>query len=303
MTIKYLEELAHCVDYEDRTPIENRQIGWTWSEVGVLTYVLKDLVGRQLIMVKYHSRNYMCYEVTEKGRDVVGSRLQEGDSNVEEIASIPLPDDMFSNIVGYDDVKSLLRNILNLPKPVHVLLSGPPALAKTLFLWEIERVGGDDALWIIGSASSKSDVWDLLAERRPRWLLVDELEKMETRELTGLLSIMEGGRLVRAKTGRRLDEKLTLCVVAAANITRKLAPELLSRFAVKAMKPYDQETFIQVVSNVLVLNEGVEHSTAKNIAEKLAPLTQDVRDAIRVARLAENISVDSAITILGFGQC
>ena len=47
-----------------------------------------------------------------------------------------ISDQLFSNIVGYNDIKKLFRMSLSSEKPVHVLLVGPPASAKTLFMLE-----------------------------------------------------------------------------------------------------------------------------------------------------------------------
>ena len=40
---------------------------------------------------------------------------------------------LFDNIVGYDDIKTLFNLSFSSEKPVHILLVGPPASAKTLF--------------------------------------------------------------------------------------------------------------------------------------------------------------------------
>ncbi|MDP3064843.1 MAG: AAA family ATPase [Chloroflexota bacterium] len=86
-----------------------------------------------------------------------------------------------------------------------------------------------------------------MAERQPRILLVDELDKMAAADMGALLSLMEGGRLVRAKVGRRLNEQVELWVVAATNNLRVLAPELLSRLAVRRLHAYTRTEFREVV--------------------------------------------------------
>lgn len=67
-------------------------------------------------------------------------------------------------------------------KPVRVLLAGPPALAKTLFLLDIERACGEKAIWLVDSATSKAGLWDLVAERQPQVLLIDELDNLRLAE-------------------------------------------------------------------------------------------------------------------------
>jgi Holliday junction DNA helicase RuvB len=44
------------------------------------------------------------------------------------------PDNFFEYIIGYYDVKRFLKMSINADEPVHVLLVGPPASAKTMFI-------------------------------------------------------------------------------------------------------------------------------------------------------------------------
>jgi len=78
-------------------------------------------------------------------------------------------------------------------------------------------VCGGQAIWLVGSATSKAGLWDLVAEREPGVLLIDELDKMNAADTAALLSLMEGGRLVKAKKGRTLDVTVPIKVVAATN--------------------------------------------------------------------------------------
>jgi len=43
-------------------------------------------------------------------------------------------DKIFEYVVGYDDIKKVFRMALKSDEPIHVLLVGPPASAKTMFL-------------------------------------------------------------------------------------------------------------------------------------------------------------------------
>jgi len=167
-----------------------------------------------------------------------------------------------------------------------------------LFLWDIEQVCGERALWLVGSATSKAGLWDLVAEREPRFLLVDELDKMSAADTAALLSLMEGGRLVRAKKGRTLDVTVPVRVVAATNQVTRLSPELKSRFAIRTLKPYDAAQYRKVVKGVLIRREDVNPRLAEEIAQKLDGKSQDVRDAVRVARLSPQLSTDKAISLL-----
>jgi len=244
----------------------------------------------------YESNSYHGYRLSQKARALLSGGPAPTEHPSEE--GLVLPDDLFADIIGHDEVKELLRASLLAPKPVHVLLSGPPALAKTLFLWDIERACGERGVWLVGSATSKAGLWDLVAERQPRVALIDELDKMNAADTAALLSMMEGGRLVRAKKGRELDIAHLVWVVAATNRLHGLSPELLSRFAVRRLEPYRREEYLTVVRGVLVRREGAEPGLAEEIAQRLDGRSQDVRDAVRVARLAPQLGVDKAIRLL-----
>ena len=181
---------------------------------------------------------------------------------------------------------------------MHVLLAGPPALAKTLFLWDIAQAAGERAIWLVGSATSKAGLWDLVAERQPQVLLIDELDKMNAADTAALLSMMEGGRLVRAKKGRELNLAHPLWVIAATNRLDVLSPELKSRFAVRKIEAYSRSDFLTVVKGVLARRENVPSDIAEQIASKLDGKTQDVRDAVRVARLVPQLGVEKAARLL-----
>ena len=78
----------------------------------------------------------------------------------------------------------------------------------------------------------------------------------------------------------------------------KLSPELKSRFAIRTLKPYDVAQCRKVVKGVLVRREYVNPELAEEIAQKLEGKSQDVRDAVRVARLSPQLSTDKAIGLL-----
>ena len=209
-----------------------------------------------------------------------------------------LPADLFEDIVGHGEVKELLRAAVLAARPVHVLLVGPPALAKSLFLWELEEALGERCWWALGSAASKAGLLEVLLERRPWMLLVDELDKMDGRDMAALLSAMEGGRLSRTKVGKMSREALELRVAASANDTRRLPPELLSRFAIRRVEPYTPVQFREVVVGVLTKREKLPLELAEEVARALGGKTQDVRGAVRAARLAPQLGVERAVRLL-----
>ncbi len=273
-------------------------IGWSWRHVRIWPATLNRLFKDGYLENVFRSNSYTGYRLSETGK----AAANQDNGATQEIRpqdlKISLSDDLFEDIIGHDDTKALLTACMLTDKPVHVLLAGPPALAKTLFLWDIERALGEKAIWLVGSATSKAGLWDLVAERQPQVLLIDELDKMNVADTAALLSMMEGGRLVRAKKGRELNISNPLRVLAATNRLEKLSPELRSRFAIRKLTAYSRDDFLTVVKEVLIKREGLKPELAEQITTCLDGLTQDVRDATRVARLASSLGVERAIRIL-----
>jgi len=209
-----------------------------------------------------------------------------------------LPPTLFEEIAGHEDVKELLRACVLLERPVHVLLVGPPALAKSLFLLELERALGDRAQWLLGSSTSKAGLLDLLLEKEPWLLLIDELERMNPKDHDVLLSLMEGGRIAIQKRGIKTRKELNIRVVAASNDMKKIPPPLLSRFAIKRVRPYSQEEFVEVVKKVLQRREGLSEEEALEVASLLSGRTVDIRDAVRTARLSRKVGIQRAVELL-----
>ncbi|MDD5501446.1 MAG: MoxR family ATPase [Candidatus Omnitrophica bacterium] len=294
-----LELLFEIAKFEDSQNMDELRMGWSWRHVRIWPATLSRLFKDGYLENVFRSNSYTGYRLSDLGKKLAAGVETEAS---KEVPSEPIPaDGLFGDIIGHEDVKELLIACLLAEKPVHVLLAGPPALAKTLFLWDIERAAGERAIWLVGSATSKAGLWDLVAERQPQIILIDELDKMNAADTAALLSMMEGGRLVRAKKGRELDLSNPLRVIAASNRLHMLSPELRSRFAIRQMNPYRRNEYLIVVKGVLVRRENLEQELAEEIANRLDGLSQDVRDAVRVARLAPQLGVEKAIKLLGVG--
>lgn len=292
-----IEALKRMADFESTMADDQKSLGWSWRDVQTFTGQINKLMVMGLVKCTYSSNRYTNYMLTDKGIELAKSGQQEKPIVLET----PLPtldlSSLFNEIVGYDDLKTLIKESMTLEKPIHVLMYGPPSIAKSLFLLDIEHTVGDAALPLLGSATSHAGMWDLIAERHPRYLLLDEVEKLSLQDMGGLLSLMEHQRIIRAKVGRRLDEEVNCRVFASANRISKLPPELLSRFWKWQLFEYNANEYVKVVESVLISREGVSQSDAHNVAMGLVGKTHDVRDAIRVARLSKRIGVEKALAL------
>jgi Holliday junction DNA helicase RuvB len=294
ISLEEREILSRMEEVEKSMDEPHLNIGWSWQDVATWPAIINKLIVKRLVRVAISTNSGTGYRVTEEGKLAAIAEIHPVQTEPERIDDTTL----FSGIVGYDNIKELMKTSLALDKPVHILLYGPPAIAKSMFLWEIERVYGSQCLPFIGSATSHAGMWDMLIERRPRILLIDELEKMNLTDTAGLLSLMEYGRIIRAKVGRSIDEKITVWVFATANRITSIPPELLSRFAKQELAEYSDQEFIIVVKNILQRNEELDEDSAALVAEKLVGRTHDIRDAVRVARMSKRIGVPRAIELL-----
>ena len=193
---------------------------------------------------------------------------------------------LFENIVGYSDVKRLFHLSLSSERPVHLLLVGPPASAKTLFMLECMRL--ERSYFTLGSHSTKSGMIDYLFDKRPRYLIVDEIEHMPMKDQTALLSLMEAGIISETKFQKTRNTHLKTWVFASSNATDRMLTPLLSRFVVLHFKQYSFGSFHEVCAHMLS-REGITPDVAAAIAEAvwIKLKSKDIRDCIKIGRLAK----------------
>jgi Holliday junction DNA helicase RuvB len=71
---------------------------------------------------------------------------------------------------------------------------------------------------------------------------------------------------------------------------------------VRKIQAYNRSDYLTVVKGVLIRREGVDEATAAEIANRLDGRTQDVRQAVNVARLVPQLGVEKAIKLILGGQ-
>jgi replication-associated recombination protein RarA len=100
---------------------------------------------------------------------------------------------LFLNIEGYSDIKDIIIRALETDENYNLLLIGPPASSKTLFLMAILDIR-KDAVYFDGS-NTTNRILDVLQEERPKIICIDELDKMPRTFQNQLLNFMESGRV------------------------------------------------------------------------------------------------------------
>src|SRR5947199_3337065 len=105
---------------------------------------------------------------------------------------------LFPDIIGYDHIKRLFNMALRSDSAIHILLVGPPASAKTMFLTSLMH-HLKNSYFADGSASSKAGMIDYVFANSPRYLLIDEIDKMARKDQAFFLNLMETGIVVETK--------------------------------------------------------------------------------------------------------
>ena len=195
----------------------------------------------------------------------------------------------FENIVGNVDIKLILNKAILSKKPVNVLLVGKPGCAKTMFLTEI-MYSIKKSYFTVGSNTTKAGLVNQLFEKEPKYLLIDELDKMSGNDQVSLLNLMETGLISETKFNKTRQMELTSWVFATANSRQKIIEPLLSRFFIVEIPEYTFEEFKEIAIARL-RKENVDKILAVTIAEKVWNElgSSDVRDVVKVARLASSI--------------
>jgi len=226
-----------------------------------------------------------------------------GAEEVEEVRQEgKLTGDIFSPIMGYDDVKELLVEALRGNRRVHWLMIGPPATAKSLFLLCIERALEGQVYYATGSRVSGPGLTEALINRRPRVLLLDEVDKTPQDALSTLLSMMETGDVVETRYRKERRTKIETIVVAAANSDRNIPPELMSRFDYPLyFKPYRREEFINVCAGYLTRFEETPEQIARYAAERCWEANErDVRKVRGLVRMLREPTFEEVDRLIAF---
>jgi len=200
-------------------------------------------------------------------------------------------DFLFNSITGYSDIKKLLiRSILSKEK-VHLLLTGPPATSKTVFILEMSKEL-DDTRFIDGTATSGIGIIDFLfSHPDTKILLIDEIEKLTRRDQTILYNLMETGILTELKSQKTKglrQQKMNVKIFATCNDLDKLTSPLKSRFLKLELPEYTWNEFLTISNNLI--KTRFKHLDEK-IANKIAEIvwynlkTKDIRDCLQIAKL------------------
>jgi holliday junction DNA helicase RuvB len=198
-------------------------------------------------------------------------------------------DNFFNQIIGYYDVKRFLKMSINADEPVHILLIGPPASAKTMFIESMMKL--NNSYFTDGGNSTKAGMLEYIFDNKPKYLLIDEIDKMSTKDQTFLLNLMETGIVSETKHGKTRAEVLKTWVIASSNDILNIISPLKSRFFIIELEPYSYEQFYQITVSLLTkqhkVNEEIAKTTAYMVWNRMR--SRNMRDCVRIGRMAKSV--------------
>jgi MoxR-like ATPase len=233
-------------------------------------------------------------EVNRKLKPMIGQQIVTRQEVVQQ------SEEFFSEIVGYSDVKELFMKCIQ-SNNMHVILDGPPASAKSLFLYEMLRNLGYDAYFVDCTNASGPGLVDYLFENDVKYLLLDEVEKMSKSDHNVLLNLMETGILTSTKVRKTGSKKMDISIYATTNDIEELSKPFRSRFMEFSLPPYTYDEFCDI--SVKLLGKRYDHD--KELSLKIADTvwykieSRDIRDLLQVGKLSKTLDdVDFVVNTL-----
>jgi replication-associated recombination protein RarA len=187
----------------------------------------------------------------------------------------------FESVQGYDDIKNIINRALDGEENFNLMLLGPPSSSKIVFLMEIMKACKDAEYFDCSNTTSR--ILDILEQKKPKVILLDELEKMSRPFQNQLLNFLESGHVKVTQMHRNYDFEIKSCkVFATANEGSRLSKPLASRFRKLYLLKYTKEEFVRIAAKVC---PKLPYNTAQMIGEEVFKVEGSIRDVISISRL------------------
>lgn len=310
---EYIEILEKIIEYEKQLDPEefedsrslerhnkeegtNHDVHWRNTKIGYHPSKLYQLEVQGFIDRIQNSNSRTTYSMSswrDEIEDIVKKFKNKYDGNTR-IEMHDFPDEneleemgIFDDVVGYEDVKFLMRRAMSADDIVNVLLVGPKGSAKTVFLMCINKL--DKSEYISGQPTTGPGFYDVMFEEKPRYVAIDEIDNADAKTQKSLADYTETGILVETKgNNKRRKLKTNTKTFAAANRMSDIIDEIANRFVDLHFEPYTHSEFIEVCEHIIPRNEDKSKKEAKMIAEAVWDFEGfgNVRKALQAARLS-----------------
>lgn len=317
----YIEEVEKIIEYEennddgeaDSSILKNYNdkngcdltVKWSHKDVGVHPTRLYQLEMNGFLERVFDSNNQTLYSIPDRARlkrelNEITEVYEDGVQKVKH--EFPDKEDIegvFSDVVGYNDVKWLMKKAMASDDIVNVVLVGPPGSGKTVFLRCIRKM--EDAAFISGRRTSESGFTDKMFEETPRYMCIDELDDMRKEHQVALSDYTEEGRIVETKGNNKRRELVTNTkTFASANSLGDVVDQIEDRFTDLHFDRYTLDEFEDVCVNILSSDYGASPEHSRDIAEAVWDMEGfgNVRKAEDVAALSDGDDPERVIRVL-----
>lgn len=206
---------------------------------------------------------------------------------------------MFNNIFGLDDLKvNMYRSIIS-EESLNLLLVGPPATSKTLFMTTIQEKSNDVFYFDAANTTGAGLIEQLYQHRTTKKIIIDEIDKLKKNDQNVLLGLLNNQRVDKdLKSGSYHFEMPNLKVFATSNSLKNLSKPLRSRFQEYHLPEYTDSEFVSVVNFCLAEKFTAETSTL--IAQALLKAgKKDARAAITISKqVLKNDTLEDIVKII-----
>lgn len=299
-----LEQNLDPEDFKDRGSLErfndnndtDHDVYWRNTDIAAHPSKLYQLEINGFIDRVVDTNSTTCYSMSDY-REEIAELVTEFKNKYDDGTRIEMhdfPDEdeleemgIFDDVVGYDDIKFLMRRAMTADDIVNILLVGPKGSAKTVFLMCINKL--DNSEYISGKPTTGPGFYDVMFDETPRYVAIDEIDNADSGTQKALADYTETGILVEAKgNNKRRKMKTNTKTFAAANRINDIVDEIANRFVDLHFEPYTRNEFIEVCEHIIPRNEN----KSKNEATKIAKAVWDfegfgnVRKALQAARLS-----------------
>jgi hypothetical protein len=162
-----------------------------------------------------------------------------------------------------------------------MIFIGALSSGKTLFLQGIMEMRKDAVYFDATNMTSK--ILDVLAEKRPKIICIEEIEKASRVWLEKLLNFLESGRVKVDQKNKSYDFYIRGAkVFSTCNDINRLSKPLQSRFRKIFLPRYSESEFLDVCEKVL---PRLSPSIARYIGAQIWPRQGDIRDVISIGKL------------------
>lgn len=155
----------------------------------------------------------------------------------------------FSEICGLDGMKENLFRALTSEEQVNILLLGPPATSKTLFMSTILKKCNNVFYFDAANTTSAGLIEELYHDRNTKLIIIDEIDKLKRNDLNSMLGLLNDGRIVKSLKHMRYDFRIeNVKIFATSNSLGSLSKPVRSRFQEYHLIEYTDKEFLDVVA-------------------------------------------------------